>query len=424
MIFGIRKSIFRRLLFSFIFTVLLGLCAVGLMIALMTQSFITNTKKDELLRQAKKVNLALQQVGPMNQAGIREALMFFDQSYDARVLLFDANGGIVLSAPVKGMQEMIRSVRETVLWATLLGLTISVVIASFLSWSISRPLQTIDRTAARIGMGGYGERIRISSKDEIGELAVTINRMAEKLEQIDREKKRSEQIRMDVLANVSHELRTPLTAMQGFLEALQDGLIDEERRQRYYDILYNETLHMNRLVDDLMDLIKLENQEVGLVRVPLKIGPILHNAAFKFGPEAEEKGTSIEVEVENELPKVNADYDRIEQILNNLVKNAVKFTERGRIVLRACREEAFVRISVEDTGRGIPESERELIWERFFKVDQGRSYGRGPSRSGQHKGTGLGLAIVKELVKLHDGNITVDSVVDEGTTFTIRLPAA
>lgn len=471
--FGIGKSIFRRLLFSYMLTVLLGLCAVGVLVSFMTKSYITDSKKDELLRKAKKVNMVLQTSETMNDTA-KQMLLFFDQSYDARIWVFDLNGkivgtsaqdevsvgksidkavvdkvkagesavlqmqsktasepmlsvvvpwgkedrifgGIVLLSPVIGMEDTIHNLRETILWATLFGIVISAMIASFLSWSISRPLQNIDRTAARIGMGDYSERIRIASKDEIGELAVTINKMAEKLEQIDREKKRSEQVRIDVLSNVSHELRTPLTAMQGFLEALQDGYIDDKGRQKYYSILYNETLHMNRLVDDLMDLIKLDNSEMGLYRIPLEIGPLLGKAAFKFSPEAQEKQTLIEVRTEDDLPNVYADYDRIEQILNNLVKNAVKFTEGGRIVLSAGQDGDYVRVSVADTGKGIAESDRELIWDRFYKADRGRS--------GSYKGTGLGLAIVKELVKLHDGKISVDSAVDQGTTFTIWLPS-
>jgi signal transduction histidine kinase len=473
MILGIQKSIFRRLLFSYMLTVLLGLCAVGLFISFLTKNYIVESKKDELLRKAKKVNLALQNVTGIDES-VEELLLFFDQSYDARIWVFDANGkiiatttkdevsigksvdasvvrkvkagenavvhiqsetitqpmlsvvvpwgkedhvygGIVLHAPVTGVEETIRNLRETILWATLLGIVLSAAIASYLSWSISRPLQTIDRSASRIGMGEYSERIRISSKDEIGDLAVTINKMAEKLEQIDREKKETEQIRTQFLANVSHELRTPLTAMQGFLEALQDGLIDDSARQRYYDILYNETLHMSRLVDDLLDLIKLENAEVGLSRIPVDVEQLLKKTAFKFMPEAAEKQVSIEMKVEHELPKAFADYDRIEQILNNLVKNAVKFTDHGSIVLSAEQDEGYIRLAVADTGRGIAEKDRELIWERFYKADR--------ARSGSNKGTGLGLAIVKELVKLHGGKIAVDSVLDQGTTFTIWLPS-
>ncbi|TBL70334.1 HAMP domain-containing protein [Paenibacillus thalictri] len=470
---GLNRSIFLRLLFSSMLTMLLGLCAVGLLVSFFTKDYFTEFKKEELLRKAKKVNLAMQNTSTLNEDS-KDLLLFFDQSYDTRIWLFDRNGkivatssqdevsigkavdpsvvkkvtsgesavlrmqpetitqptlavvvpwgkddkvygGIVLHTPITGVKETIRGLRETILWASLFGIVLSAGIAAYLSWSISRPIQMIDRSASRIGMGDYSERIRISSKDEIGDLAATLNKMAEKLEQTDREKKKSEQIRTHFLANVSHELRTPLTAIQGFLEALQDGLIEETGRQKYYSILYNETLHMSRLVDDLLDLIRLENEEVSLALIPLDVGPMLEKAAFKFAPEAADKETSLIVWVEDDVPKMFADYDRIEQILNNLIKNAVKFTERGQIRIAADKDGDYVRLTVADTGRGIPERDRELIWERFFKADSGRSDTK--------KGTGLGLSIVKELVKLHNGTVTVESAVDQGTMFTIRIPS-
>lgn len=473
MILGINKSIFRRILFSSMLTVLLGLCVVGLIISLLTKSYIIDSKEDELLRKAKKVNLAIQNVKVLDES-VKELLVFYDQSFETRIWIFDLQGkiaatsakdevyigksvdasivskvkkgenvisdmqfegmkesmlsvvvpwgkdnqvfgGVILHAPVTGMNETITNLRETILWGTLFGLLLSAVIASYLSWTISQPLQQIDRVAAKIGMGDYSERIRIESKDEIGDLAGTINHMVEKLEIVDLEKKKQEQIRQDFLANVSHELRTPLTAMQGFLEALQDGLIDESAKPRYYNIIYNETLHMNRLVDDIMDLIKLENNEIILARSPVDVGTLATQVAFKFMPEAAAKGTSIEVETSDSMPKAYADLSRLEQILNNLIKNAIKFTENGRIVIRAAYEEPYIRFVISDTGIGISPDDQEMIWERFFKVDR--------SRSKKNAGTGLGLAIVRELVVLHEGKIEVQSEIDKGTTFDVWIPS-
>nr|WP_249866494.1 ATP-binding protein [Paenibacillus konkukensis] len=470
--FGINKSIFRRILFSNMFTVLLGLCVVGLMISFLTKDYIIDSKKDELLRKAKRVNVAVQNVR-LPDDGLKDLLLFFDQSYDTRIWLFDLQGkivatsakdevyigksvdasivakvskgentvmnmefeglkeqmlsvvvpwgkdnqlygGIVLHAPVTGMNETITNLRETILWGTLFGLLLSAVIASYLSWTISQPLQKIDRAAAKIGMGDYSERIRIQSKDEIGELASTINHMVEKLEIVDQEKKKLEHIRQDFLANVSHELRTPLTAMQGFLEALQDGLIDEAAKPRYYGIIYNETLHMNRLVDDIMDLIKLENNEIMLSRSPVDMETLLSQIAFKFEPEATDKQTEIELAIAGPLPKAYADANRMEQICNNLIKNAIKFTENGRITIGAAYEQPYIHLTLSDTGIGISTDDQEMIWERFFKVDRGRSK--------KNQGTGLGLAIVRELVALHEGKIEVRSEIDKGTTFDVWIP--
>lgn len=469
------KSIFRKILISSIVTVLLGLCAVGLVISFFAKTYITDSKSNEMIRQAKRVNLSIQNQ-PIPNDSFKDLLLFFDQAYDTRVWVFDLEGnivltsskdevnvgkvvsdevvnkvvhgepavwnqvegldegmlsvavpwgkdnnvygGIVLHSPLKGMNETIAQLRETILWVTLLGIFFSFAVSSYLSWSITRPIKQIDKAAAKIAVGDYSERIRINSKDEVGELATTINHMMEQLERVDLDKKKLNQLRHDFLANVSHELRTPLTAMLGFLEALQDGLIEEGAREKYYEIMYNETLHMNRLVDDITDLMKLENKEIHLVFMTVDVQEILTKLAFKFRPEADARGTAIHCVTDEESPpQAYADPDRLEQILNNLIKNAVKFTENGTIELKAMAvpSEECVLITVTDTGIGISPEDQGLIWERFFKVERGRPI--------KHKdSSGLGLAIVRELIELHNGSIRVRSEIGKGSTFEVRIP--
>ncbi|MFD2369145.1 ATP-binding protein [Brevibacillus sp. GCM10020057] len=467
------KSIFRRLLFSFLATVLVGLGISGLLISLFARQYIYDSKEEEMLRMAKKVNAAIQNYDKVNKQLLDE-LVSLDEAFDTRIWLFNQEGkivatsmkdevftgksvavsiaesvlkgksavtelqiegledpmlsvsvpwgegehvygGIILHAPIEGIERTFGQMRETILWATLFGVLLSTAMVSYLSWSISRPLRTIERTAAEIGRGNYAERVRVDTSDEIGDLAQTINTMAEKLERVEQERQHLEQVRNDFLANVSHELRTPLTAMQGFLEALQDGLVeDEEARQKYYAVMYSETMQVNRLVDDLMDLMKLENNEVNLAKFPVDVADVMNKVAFAFRADAGEKGIQIELELEEDLPKIYADRDRVAQILKNLVKNAVKFTEQGEIRLRAVAEEPYVKIEVADTGIGISQEDLQRIWERFFKVDRGRSK--------KNKGTGLGLAIVKELVELHGGKISVESEPGKGSTFTVWMP--
>ena len=473
MILGVDKSIFRRLLFSFLFTVVVGLCAAGFIMSYFAKEYMVTTVKEELLRKAKRVNLGIQQSNQVNDR-LKNTLVFYDESYDTRIWLFDRQGnivatstrdevsigkyihpsivgkvldgenvvnnlkfegmsqpmlsvvvpwgkdddvygGIVLHAPINGIEELVSKLREMILWISLIGVLLASAIASYLSWSISRPLSQIDQVATRIGMGEYSERINIESNDQIGELAATINNMAEKLEKVDWDKRKLEQIRQDFLANISHELRTPLTAMQGFLEALLDDLIDEGSRKKYYEIIYNETLHMNRLVDDILDLVRLENKEIQLSRHPLDVSSFIQKIQFKFSQEAQEQNTEIVTEVAENLPKVYADPDRLEQILNNVVKNAVKFTQDGTIKISAKEDGEYILITIADTGIGIPAEDLDLIWNRFYKVDR--------LRFRKDKGTGLGLAIVKELVELHEGKIEVQSEVDSGTVFHIWLPS-
>ena len=470
---GINKSIFRRLIVSYLLTILVGIGIVGILMFYFTNNYIYNAKQEELIRKGRTVNTNIQDINAIDEE-MQSLLEFHDRSFDARIWVFNEQGeiiatstqdevsigksvassivervlkgenavnrlefeglsepmlsvvvpwgkkeqvygGIVLHSPMRGINDYIRKIRETILWATLFGILFSTIMVSYLSWTISRPLQQIDRAASRMGMGNYVERINLKSEDEIGDLANTINTMAEKLEKIDIERKRLDNIRSDFLANISHELRTPLTSMQGFLEALQDGLIEEEGRKRYYDVMYYETIHMNRLVDDLMDLIKLENDEITLSKYPINPTAILEKAKFKFAKEALEKNVEVKLILKQPLPKVNSDAVRFEQIINNLLKNAVKFTEEGEISITAEEDGSFLLLTIQDTGIGISDIDQEMIWERFYKVDRGRSR--------KNKGTGLGLAIVKKLVELHDGKITVESEIGKGATFKVWLPS-
>lgn len=473
MIDWLKKSIFVRLLSSYILTVLLGLGLVGILVALFAKSYIHDAKIEELLRKAKKVNQAIQNTDVIDR-NIESLLLFLDQSFDARIWIFNRSGeiiststteevligksvsesvvnkvlqgesvidglkfegitehtlsvavswgkesnvygGIVLHTPVLDMNKTNDRIRETIVWVTLFGILFSVGMGVYLSWSILRPLRKMDRVTTLIGAGNYNERIQIDHNDEIGDLAHTINHLAEKLEKVDHERNKLDRIRNDFLANVSHELRTPLTAMQGFLEALQDGLIAEDGIQKYYATMYQETIHMNRLVDDIMDLIRLENEEISLSREAVDINSLLDKVAFKYKKDASDKEIEIVVQTDEEHLQVIADRVRLEQIVLNLVNNAVKFTGQGMITLSAKRDGSYVLLQVTDTGVGLSEADQELIWERFFKVDRGRSK--------KNNGSGIGLSIVKRLVELHEGRIMVESAIGKGSTFSVWIPA-
>jgi signal transduction histidine kinase len=257
----------------------------------------------------------------------------------------------------------------------------------------------------------YVDRYAQSVKDELAK----VETMAAELEKNERERKAHDQKRDHFITNISHELRTPLTAMQGFLEALQDGVVqDETSRQRYYKVMYQESMYLNRLVDDLMDLIKLEKGEVHLEHEWVHMGEIAEKVAFTLQPNAQQKKNKVEVYYSRDLPPIWADPVRVEQIFINLIQNANKFTDKGRITVRLKSFGKNVRITIADTGVGIPSHDLPKIWDRFFKVKRDRSKKEG--------GTGLGLAIVKELVDLHGGSIDVMSELGKGTTFTLTIP--
>jgi signal transduction histidine kinase len=452
---------------------LLGLGVVGLLISFFTKEYIYDTAEQELLRKGIRVNTTIQNLTTPGE--IEGILAFLDESFNSRIWVFDDNGkiiytsikdevfigksvhqsivkkvlkgekpvsqlefegltepmlsvvvpwgkedriygGIVLHSPILGFEKTRSNIRETIWLATLVGILLSTIMVSLLAWSISRPLKKVDRVAMEIGMGNYHERIDYDSQDEIGDLSVTINKLAEQLEEVENKRQKSDQSKAEFLANISHELRTPLTALQGFLEALQDGLVvDEVGRQKYYGVMYKETIHMNRLIEDLMDLLKLERHEIVITKQPVFVKRLVETTIFKFGQEAEQKGLTLTYQVQNEKQVVLGDLDRLEQILNNLVKNAIKFTEYGgEIQIRTEEIDEQIHFQISDTGMGISEQDLERIWERFFKSDRGRTK--------KNKGTGLGLAIVKELVHIHDGQINVKSELGKGTTFNLYLP--
>ncbi|WP_418790035.1 ATP-binding protein [Phosphitispora sp. TUW77] len=228
--------------------------------------------------------------------------------------------------------------------------------------------------------------------------------------------KRLEMLRREFVANVSHELRSPLSLLQGYVEALADGLAEnEEERGRYLNILLDETLRLRRLVNDLLDLTQMETGNMNMRLERISLNQLIKRVTDRLRPLFEEKGKELNVVVPDEIPPVSADEDRMQQVLVNLLDNAEKFTPKGGSVrVAAVIRDNWVEISVTDSGVGIPESELEQIWERFYKADKARTR----DDSG---GTGLGLAIVKNIIQVHRGRVSVTSKPGRGTTFTVSL---
>lgn len=231
------------------------------------------------------------------------------------------------------------------------------------------------------------------------------------------EQERLEQSRREFVANVSHELRTPLTTIKSYAEALDDGAMDErELGQRFVGVIRNETERMIRLVTDLLHLSRLDSNQAPLRRQQTNVPDMLEEVADRFSFQLRKKAIRATVRVEDSITSVWLDRDQIDQVLDNLVSNAIKYTlDGGRIELTARRiEPASIAISVRDTGIGIPKRDLGRIFDRFYRVDKARSRNMG--------GTGLGLSIAREIVKAHGGTITLDSELNEGTTVTVILP--
>ncbi|MBS4022779.1 MAG: HAMP domain-containing protein [Dethiobacter sp.] len=229
--------------------------------------------------------------------------------------------------------------------------------------------------------------------------------------------RRLEQMRQDFVANVSHELRTPMTSIQGFVEALMDGLVDDKESQaRCLSVILDETVRLNRLVNDLLDLSGLETGQVRWPVEPVSLPPLLNQVITKLQPQLDKQSLDVSIDSQPGLPQVLGNRDRIQQVLINLLGNAVSFTPPGgriTLSLSASPEDGFVKVSVSDTGMGIPPAEQEKIWERFHKVDRSRTRSAG--------GTGLGLAIVRQIVEAHGGGVGLISIPGKGSTFYFTL---
>ncbi|PUB09698.1 ATP-binding protein [Paenisporosarcina sp. OV554] len=231
------------------------------------------------------------------------------------------------------------------------------------------------------------------------------------------EQNRLDRLRSDFIANVSHELRTPIAMLQGYSEAIIDDVVStDEERDEMIKIIYEESKRMGRLVTDLLDLARMESGRMRLYRESVTIAQVIERITQKFAQVARESNVELKFSttVTPELT-VDIDEDRIEQVLTNLIDNAIRHTSNeGNVSVRVEQHNAFVKISVEDTGSGIPTEDLPFVFERFYKADKSRTRGKG--------GTGLGLAIAKNMVEAHDGTITVKSEETVGTIFTFTLP--
>ncbi|WP_158318620.1 HAMP domain-containing sensor histidine kinase [Halalkalibacter akibai] len=257
----------------------------------------------------------------------------------------------------------------------------------------------------RFAKGDFSRKVKIATKDEIGQLGHSVNYMAKELESI-------EQMRRDFVANVSHDLRSPLTSIKGFLVAFIDGTIPEQKKSRYLSIMKSETERLIKLVNDLLDITKLESAELTINPTSYNISEQLRLVIAKMEPELSKFEIEVELDEEEDY-FVFADSDRIEQVFINLLQNAIHFSTRQQVIyIKMKKVENMLSVSIKDEGKGINEENLKKIWDRFYKVDQSRT---------NNLGTGIGLSIVKQIIDLHQTEIEVTSELGKGTTFTFKL---
>lgn len=319
----------------------------------------------------------------------------------------DITGVIYMNTPMPEILKVRYSVFKFFLISVLVSILISIVLVYIFSLKISKPLKQINNAAKVIAGGEFRKKLHIESQDEIGELARSFNQMVAALQNL-------EEMRRGFIANVSHELRTPMTLIRGFVEGILDGTIPPEKHSDYLAIVRDETDRLNRLVNDLLDLAKMEAGEATLSFSEFDINELVRRCIIKLEKLIVNKGIQVEANFEEEETMVNADSDAIERVLYNLVHNAIKFTpENGKITVSTALKKDKALVSVEDNGIGISSEDIDLIWDRFYKSDK--------SRGRDRSGTGLGLAIVKNIVSEHGQEVWVESETGKGAKFTFTL---
>jgi two-component system phosphate regulon sensor histidine kinase PhoR len=306
---------------------------------------------------------------------------------------------------------------QTIIWMIGLLTVALITVASFkLSDRITRPILAIADTAKAIKEGNVRQRAVAGSNDEIGDLARAINDMAEKLGSDITQLRKLERIRSEFLANVSHELRTPIFSIQGFIETLQDGAIDDPAVNReFLEKAHRHASRLNDLLNDLIEISRIESGEMKMSFRYFSVAEFVRQMVEEMRPTAERKGISLTFTPSlGEREQAFGDRDRLRQVMVNLLDNAIKYTEPGGTVTCAASIEGpQCAIRVSDTGHGIAAEHHSRIFERFYRVDKDRSRDVG--------GTGLGLAIAKHIVEAHGGTIGVNSTVGKGSTFTFTL---
>ncbi|WP_059173661.1 HAMP domain-containing sensor histidine kinase [Bacillus sp. FJAT-27445] len=349
---------------------------------------------------------------------IKSDLKRYNQNVSIVTIPYNAGGqfvgGVLLISPVKGPRAMISGINEYLLYTVLISLGVSFL----LSWALSRihviRIKRIQKAASAVAAGDYTVHVHSSNFDEIGELSSVFNQMVDKINQSMEEIESLENRRRQFMADVSHEMRTPLTTISGIIEGLRNDMIPEAEKEKGIDLVSKESKRLIRLVNENLDYEKIRSNQVILSKEDIQMSEVFEIIKEQLDLQAEKSGNRLAVHVDADT-MIWADYDRLLQILINITKNSIQFTQDGLITLTGYMQNSMTVIEIADTGVGIDPEEVEKIWRRFYKAELSRT-------SNPYGAFGLGLSIVKQLVQLHDGEISVASEKGKGTKFTIKIP--
>lgn len=318
-------------------------------------------------------------------------------------------GALMISVSLAPVGTMVDILQKQLIITTVVLLVLALAISFIISRTLTKPILRIEKATKRIAEGDYSVKLDVTSGDEIGSLAESVNYMTGELSKTDEPRK-------DLIANVSHDLRTPLSLIRGYAETLRDVTGDNrEKRERQLGIIIDETERLDRIVSDMLDLSKLQSGSISVSPAPFGVCGAFADIISRYDDLSAKSGIETVSECPEGLAAVG-DLARLEQVFYNLINNAFNHTKAGgRITLAAARNGETVRFSVTDTGSGISKEDLPRIFDRYYKGEAGVR---------KIVGTGLGLAIVKNILDAHRALYGVDSTVGVGTTFWFELPAA
>ena len=329
----------------------------------------------------------------------------------AQTLIYDnaSIGKLFFTVDMSETNTVINGIIVDVIIYSILGVVLGFLAVLYITDRISRPVTEMTRVVRRFTQGDFDERIEYKGQDEVGGLAHSFNQMADEINTL-------EAARRSFVANVSHELRSPLSSMKGFLVAMQDGTIPPDEYPKYLSIVIDESNRMTSMVNDLLDIARIESGEHVLNFEVFEIAELIRRTVITFEARISEKDIDMRIEFSEEQMYVEADKQQIVQVLRNLIDNAIKFTPQGgsiTITLSSQRRQAVV--TVKDSGAGIAEEDMPYVFDRFYKAEKAHT-------PGAQAGTGLGLAIVKRIMDAHSQSITVKN--DGGACFTFTVKRA
>ena len=297
-------------------------------------------------------------------------------------------------------------------------LVISLGLAAIVSFSLTEYLRALRNAARRISAGHFDTRVEVLADDELSELATAFNRMSEELGRSFARERAQERARNDLVQAVSHDLGTPLTAVHSMVAALRDGVVrDAETIGQYHDRLYDEVIYLERLIDELAELSRLESGTPGLDFVAVNLDELVAETVERLRPLAVQKGIDLALTAPSALPRTRVDPTQMQRVVTNLIQNAIKYASGGgaiRVAMTA--NDDGVAVEIVDSGEGIPPEDMAHVFDRLYRGEK--------SRTRQGDGAGLGLAIAKAIVEAHGGRIWVENVQPQGARFVFTLPIA